>query len=299
MRDDVTVVVVTWNGAEHVERCLASVEGYATVVVDNGSTDGTVALVRKRFPGVAVIEQENRGMGGGNNAGMRAARRSGDATRYWFLLNSDAWVVGDGLERLGSLADANPRAAVIGPRLSNPDGSLQRSVRGEPTVWRLATEYLFLRKLGPRSRALNSYYGAGFTHDETREVESLYGAALLVRAEAALEVGLFDEEFFMFSEETDWLHRFRAAGWKVLFTPEAAVVHLGGASHGGRLYGENLRGILRFLAKHRGMREAEQARRLLLWSLRARSLLFRGERGRAYRDGARLLASGSAEELLS
>jgi len=299
MRDDVTVVVVTWNGAEHVERSLASVEGYATVVVDNGSTDGTVALVRTRFPEVTVIEQENRGMGAGNNAGMRAAQGSGDPTRYWFLLNSDAWVVGDGVERLAALADANPRAAVVGPRLTNPDGSLQRSVRGEPTVWRLATEYLFLRKLAPRSRALNAFYGAGFTHDETREVESLYGAALLVRAEAAGEVGLFDEEFFMFSEETDWLRRFRVAGWKVLFTPDAAVVHLGGGSHGGRLYDENLRGILRFLAKHHGMREAERARRLLLWSLRARSLLFQGERGRAYREGARFLASGSAAELLS
>ena len=299
MRDDVTVVVVTWNAAEHLERCLASVEGYPTVVVDNGSSDGTVALVRERFPGVTVIEQENRGMGGGNNAAIEAARGSGEAGRYWFLLNSDAWVVGEGLERLASLADAQPRAAVIGPRLSNPDGSLQRSVRGEPTLWRLATEYLFLRKLAPRSRALNAFYGAGFDYTQSGEVESLYGAALLVRAEAVDEVGLFDERFFMFSEETDWLHRFRAAGWKVLFTPEAEVVHLGGASHGGRLYDENLRGILRFLAKHRGIREAERARLLLLWSLRGRALLFRGERGRAYREGARLLASGSVEELLS
>jgi N-acetylglucosaminyl-diphospho-decaprenol L-rhamnosyltransferase len=299
MRDDVTVVVVTWNAAEHLERCLASVEGYPTIVVDNGSSDRTVALVRERFPAVTVIEQENRGMGGGNNAGIQAARGSGEEKRYWFLLNSDAWVVGEGLARLAALADARPRAAVIGPRLSNPDGSLQRSVRGEPTLWRLATEYLFLRKLAPRSRALNAFYGGGFSYEQTGEVESLYGAALLVRAEAADEVGLFDEQFFMFSEETDWLHRFRAAGWKVLFTPEAVVVHLGGASHGGRLYDENLRGILRFLAKHRGVREAERARLLLLWSLRGRALLFRGARGRAYREGARLLASGSVEELLS
>jgi N-acetylglucosaminyl-diphospho-decaprenol L-rhamnosyltransferase len=186
----------------------------------------------------------------------------------------------------------------VGPRLLNPDGSLQRSVRGEPSVWRLATEYLFLRKLRPGSQALNAFYGGGFAHDEVREVESLQGAALLVRREAADAVGLFDESFFMFSEETDWLHRFRAAGWKVLFSPAAEVVHLGGASHGGRLYTENLRGILRFLAKHRGPREAERARLLLLWSLRLRSLLFRGERGRAYREGARFLASGDAQALL-
>jgi hypothetical protein len=293
MRDDVTVVVVTWNAAGHVERCLASVDGYPTTLVDNGSTDGTVALVRERFPRVTVIEQENRGMGGGNNTGMRASE-----SPYWFLLNSDAWAVDGAIERLAAFADAHPEAGVVGPRLSNPDGSLQRSVRGDPTTWRLATEYLFLRKLAPGSQALNAFYGAGFAHDETRAVESLFGAALLVRAAAAVDVGLFDESFFMFSEETDWLFRFRKAGWKVFFTPEAEVVHLGGASHGGRLYDENLRGILRFLAKNRGVREAERARLLLLWSLRTRTLVYRGERGRMYREGARFLASGSVPELL-
>ena len=153
-------------------------------------------------------------MGGGNNAGMRVARG-----RYFFLLNSDAWVVGDALERLVRFADEHPEAAVIGPRLLNTDGTLQRSVRGEPTLWRLATEYLFIRKLAPRSQLLNPLYAGGFAHDEVREVESLYGPALLVRREAVDAVGLFDEAFFMFSEEVDWLTRFRRAGWKVLFFP--------------------------------------------------------------------------------
>jgi GT2 family glycosyltransferase len=290
---DVSVVVVAWNALSWIERCLESVRGHETIVVDHGSTDGTVELVTERFPEARLIVQENRGMGAGNNAGMRAA-----AGRFWFLLNPDAWVVGDALERLVAFAEANPRAAVVGPRLSNPDGSLQRSVRAEPTLWRIATEYLFLRKLAPRTQAFNAFYGGGFAHDETRDVESLYGAALLVRSEAAREVGLFDEDFFMFSEETDWLRRFREAGWHVVFFPGAEVVHVGGATHGGRLYNENLRGILRFLAKHRGMREATRARLLLLWSLRLRGLLFRGERGRSYREGARFLASGDVSSLL-
>src|SRR5579871_1567942 len=147
MADDVSVVVVTWNAIGHVERCLESVRGHDTVVVDNGSSDGTPELVRERFPDVRLIEQGNAGMGGGNNTGMRAT-----GGRYWLLLNSDAWLVGDAIERLAAFADAHPRAAVVGPRLSNPDGSLQRSVRGDPSVWRLATEYLFLRKLAPRSQ---------------------------------------------------------------------------------------------------------------------------------------------------
>jgi GT2 family glycosyltransferase len=294
MRDDVAVVVVTWNAEGHVGQCLESVRGYETVVVDHGSTDGTLALVRERFPEVRVIEQANLGMGAGNNAGLRAT-----SARYTLLLNSDAWVLGDAVERLAAFSDAHPDAAVVGPRLLNVDGSLQRSVRGEPTVWRLATEYLFLRKLAPRSDALNGFYGAGFAHDEVREVESLQGAALFVRRAAVEEVGLFDEDFFMFSEETDWLHRFRQAGWKVLFIPDAEVVHVGGASHGGRLYDENLRGILRFLEKNRGLGEAERARLLMLWSLRLRGLVFPGERGERYREGARFLASGDVPALLS
>jgi N-acetylglucosaminyl-diphospho-decaprenol L-rhamnosyltransferase len=242
---------------------------------------------------VRLITQGNVGMGGGNNAGMRVA-----SGRYFLLLNSDAWVTGDAVERLVEFADAHLDAAVVGPRLRNPDGSLQRSVRGFPTLWRLATEYLFLRKLVPRSDALNAFYGGGFAHDRASEVEWLYGPCLLVRAEAVAEVGPFDEDFFMFSEETDWCYRFRAAGWKVWFFPGAEVVHVGGASHGGQLYRENLRGHLRFFAKHHGLRGAERARRLLIWALRLRGLLFRGERGREYREAARWLASAPVPALL-
>ena len=290
---DVSVVVVTWNAREWIARCLESVRGNEVIVVDNGSTDGTVELVRTEFPDVRVIEQENRGMGGGNNTGMRAA----DA-RYFFLLNSDAWVTGDAVEQLARFADSHPDAAVVGPRLLNPDGSLQPSVRAFPTLWRLATEYLFLRKLAPRSRALNSFYEGGFDHDEVREVDWLFGACLLVRRDAADEVGLFDESFLMFSEETDWCYRFRQAGWRVFFFPGAEVIHVGGASHGGSLFAENVRGHLRFLAKHRGTREAERARRLLLAGVRLRLLLFRGERRRSYREAARWLSSGNAGSLL-
>jgi N-acetylglucosaminyl-diphospho-decaprenol L-rhamnosyltransferase len=290
---EVTAVVVTFNSMPWIERCLESVAGCETIVVDHGSTDGTLELVRERFPEVRLVEQENRGMGGGNNAGMRLG-----SGRYFLLINSDAWVLGDAVDRLAAFADQHPDAAVVGPRLLNPDGSLQRSARAFPTLWRLSTEYLFLRKLAPRSRALNSFYEGGFDHEEVREVDWLFGACLLVRRDAADEVGLFDEDFFMFSEETDWCYRFHQAGWNVYFFPGAEVVHVGGASHGGGLFAENVRGHLRFLGKHRGAREAERARRLLLVGVRLRLLLFRGERARSYRDAARWLSSGKAGSLL-
>jgi GT2 family glycosyltransferase len=287
---DVTVVVVTWNALPWLEQCLESVRGRETIVVDHGSTDGTLEFVREHWPEVRVIEQDNRGMGGGNNTGMRAADG-----RYFFLLNSDAWVLDDGLDRLVAFADEHPEAAIIGPKLVNQDGTLQRSARGEPTLWRLATEYLFIRKLAPRSRRLNPLYRGDFAHDRAEEVDWLYGPALLVRREAADAVGLFDEDFFMFSEEVDWMTRFRRAGWSVLFFPGTQVVHVGGASHGGNLYVENLRGHLRFIDKHRGPKEAERVRKLLLWSLRLRAVVLRREQ---YREGARFLASGNARALL-
>jgi N-acetylglucosaminyl-diphospho-decaprenol L-rhamnosyltransferase len=288
------VVVVTYNALPYVEQCLQSVAGWSTVVVDHGSTDGTVGLVRERFPGVRVVEQENLGLAAGWNRGIRET-----AGPYVLILNADAWAVGDGVQRLLAFADEHPEAAVVGPKLLNTDGSLQRSVRGFPTLWRLATEYFFLRKLAPRSGVLNAFYAGGFEHDRVREAEFVMGSAMLVRREAIEQVGPLDEDFFLFSEETDWCYRFRQAGWKVLFFPGAEFVHVGGASHGGRMFTENLRGHLRFLAKHRGPAEAERARRLLLAALRLRGALFPGERGRMYRDAAGWLASGSAQALLT
>jgi N-acetylglucosaminyl-diphospho-decaprenol L-rhamnosyltransferase len=290
---DVAVVVVTYDALPWIEKCLESVQGTPVVVVDHGSSDGTVAFVREHFPEVRLVEAENRGLGAGWNRGLAETD-----TRYVLILNADAWLAGDALRRLVEFADSRPRAAIVGPRLSNPDGSLQRSVRGFPTPWRLATEYFFLRKLAPRSRAVNAFYAGGFDHDEVREVEFLMGACMLVRREAVDEVGPLDESFFLFSEETDWAYRFRQAGWSVVFFPDAECVHVRGASHGGRFYRENLRGHLRFLLKHHGEARAERARRVLVAALWLRALLFRGERGRTYRDAARWLRSGRAAQLL-
>jgi GT2 family glycosyltransferase len=290
----VAAVVVTYDALPWIERCLDSLAGVDTVVVDNGSRDGTVAFVRERHPEVRVLESENRGLAAGWNLGIAATE-----SRFVLLLNADAWLEEGALERLVELAGSRPRAAVVGPRLRNPDGTLQRSVRGFPTLWRLATEYFFLRRLAPRSAALNAFYAGGFDHDETRAVEVVMGACMVVRREAIEDVGPCDEDYFLFSEETDWCFRFRQAGWEVVFFPGAECTHVRGAAHGGRLFRENLRGHLLFLTKHRGPAVAERARRLVLLALRMRVLLFRGERGRVYREGAEWLASGDAATLVS
>jgi N-acetylglucosaminyl-diphospho-decaprenol L-rhamnosyltransferase len=288
-RADVAVVVVTYNALPWLEQSLESVAGYETVVVDHGSTDGTVDLVRERFPAVRLVEQENRGLGAGWNRGIEETSGT-----YVLILNADAWALGDAVDRLAAFADAHPRAAVVGPRLRHPDGRLQPSVRGFPTTWRLATEYLFLRKLAPRSRALNAFYAGGFDYESVREADVVMGAVMLARRAAIDEVGLLDEDFFLFSEETDWCYRYRHAGWEVLFTPDAEFAHVYGAAHAGQMLRENVRGILRFFAKHHGSRAARRAR----WILFAGCLL-RAPRDRQYLRVARWLASGSVPKLLA
>ncbi len=290
----VACVVVTYDALPWIEQCLESVAGIDTVVVDNGSTDGTVAFVRERFPHVSLVESENRGLAAGWNRGI--AETSGD---HVLVLNADAWLVEDALQVLVATAARHPRAAVVAPRLLNTDGSLQRSVRGFPTAWRLATEYLYLRKLAPRSKALNAFYGAGFDHESEREVDWVMGACTLIRRAALEDVGPFDERYFLFSEEVDWMRRAGDRGWSVVFDPNAQCVHVGGASHGGRLFRENVRGHLRYLSLHGRPGEAERARRILRAALRLRGATHRGERGRLYRDAARWLGSGDVDALLA
>jgi N-acetylglucosaminyl-diphospho-decaprenol L-rhamnosyltransferase len=295
-----SIVIASYNVWPQLERCLSAVAPgpHEVIVVDSASTDGTQERVREQFPQVRLIELErNLGYGGALNAGLEVA--VGD---YFLVMNADAWPVGDAIARLVEFAEQRPQVGIAGPRLLNPDGTLQPSVRGFPTRWRLATEYLFLRWLAPRSRALNSFYGAGFDHQTAREAEFLTGAVLLLRRTAIDEVGEFDTEFFMFSEEVDLCYRMHEAGWCVEFTPDAEFVHVGGASTSldwPPMYREQIRGHLRFFAKHYGLDRAERTRRLLVWAFRIRSLVFRGERRRLTRVTASWLSSGNVSTLLS
>jgi GT2 family glycosyltransferase len=289
------VVVVTFNGLPYIERCLNSVRGYHTVVIDHGSTDGTPEFVRQTFPHVTLLHGQNRGLAAGWNRGIRAL----SSPRYLLILNADAWVMDDAIGQLIAFADSRPEAAVVGPQLVNLDGTLQRSVRGFPTVWRLATEYLILRRLTFGFRPFSAAAGGGVDHATSQDVDWVVGAALLVRSEAVRKVGLADDDFFLFSEEVDWCYRFKRGGWKVLYYPDARVTHVGEASHGGRMVRELARSNLRYMAKHHGERAAEHARKVMLAGVAVRALLLRGEKRVANREAARWLHSGSAIELLA
>lgn len=195
-------------------------------VVDNGSQDGSVELVEAEFSWVRVIANaRNVGFGAAHNQALREANG-----RFWLVLNSDAAPAPGALKTLVTFMDANPEVAVCGPRLRYPDGTVQPSRRRFPAPVTLFMESTQLQRFWPDNAVLRRYYVQDQSDDVTQDVDWLSGACLCVRAAAAREVGLFDERFFMYSEELDWCRRFRAAGWRVVYLAEAEATHLEGGS---------------------------------------------------------------------
>lgn len=229
---DVSASIVAFRTPELLRHCLAALAAEAAslsleaTVVDNASADDTVSMLERDFPWVQVIQNAaNRGFGAAHNQALRRARG-----RYWLVLNSDAAPAPGALRTLVEYMDANPRVAVAGPRLRYPTGDVQPARRRFPTAATLFMESTQLQRFFPSNAVLRRYYVEDRPEDTPQDVDWLVGACLCVRAAAAQQVGLFDERFFMYSEELDWCRRFRAAGWRVSYVPSAEVVHQEGGS---------------------------------------------------------------------
>ena len=225
---DLSVVIVNWNTRDLLRDCLASLlaacDGLSVevLVVDNASSDGSAAMVRADFPSVRLIESPaNIGFAAGNNLALREARG-----RHVLLLNSDTLVRGDVLRDSVAWLDAHARAGVMGPLVLNADGSLQPSCSSFPSLRNLALQLLGITRIA----RLDGYRLTGWDRSSPRRVDVVSGAAMFVRRAAMEEVGLLDESFFFYGEETDWCHRFARAGWEVVFVPIPAVTHFGGGS---------------------------------------------------------------------
>ncbi len=225
----VCAVVVSHNTRDLLEGCLLSLRAQSvanlrTIVVDNASTDGSVELVQRDFPEVELIPLlENAGFGKANNIAFRRCDRD-----HVLLLNSDAFLGEGALAELIATIGRHPRAAAVGPRLLNVDGSLQRSAWPFPHAGRIMLEALGMHRPLRRLGILEDL--GTWTHDAERSVDFLIGACLLLRAEALAEVQGFDEAFWLYAEEADLQRRLAARGWEVIFTPRASAIHVGGAS---------------------------------------------------------------------
>lgn len=249
---DLSIVIVNWNTRDLLTQCLSSMMGARTsamelsrttlppgydglalnrsldltaeiIVVDNNSTDGSVSMVRENFPWVRLIENsKNVGFGNANNQAIALSRG-----RYILLLNSDTIVPPGAIPELVRLADARSDVGVVGCMLRNLDGSFQASYNSFPTLWGE-----WLSAIGLAGRLLSPQYPSHRESESnaTKEVDWIPGAVMLLRACAVRQVGGFDETYVMYSEETDLCWRLRQVGWKVLYTPNAYIFHLGGGS---------------------------------------------------------------------
>ena len=247
---NMAVAIVNWNTRDLLRGCLRSVLADApgeVVVVDTGSTDGSVEMVRDEFPGVRLVTlPHNPGYGAGCNAGVRAS-----GAEYVLVLNSDTRVTPGSIARLAGSLGASPRAGVVGPRLLNPDGSPQRSIYPFPGPVARVFVHEPLASSAWIVPALRERYATGWRRSVPRRVPWVLGAALAIRRRAFDDVGGFDETFEMYFEEVDFCWRLRARGWDTLFAPSVEIVHLGGASTRQRRAAMRLRYELSLLQFHR------------------------------------------------
>ena len=254
---DVSVIIVSWNAKQHLQNCLMSLNDPGgrykreVVVVDNASTDGTVKLVEEQFSEVKLIKnKENLGFARANNIGIRKSRG-----RYVCLINSDVILLDNCIGKLMTFMGSHPSAGLVGPKILNPDGSLQPQCQHFPSIWNHLCQTLGLNKLFPKSGFFSEPFMKYWAHDETRKVDVINGCFWLVRRKAIEEIGLLDEDFFIYGEDIDWCRRFHEAGWDVLFYPEARAIHIGGASSDNapvRFYLEMQKADLHYWRKHHG-----------------------------------------------
>lgn len=254
---DVSIVIVNWNTRDILRGCLASIfketKGFPleVIVVDNDSTDGSPQMVETEFPQVLLIaNSENVGFATANNQGIAIARG-----RYVLLLNSDTIVLDNAIGKMISFAECNPEAGAMACRILNPDGTLQLSCFLFPSLLNMALLATYLGKLFPRSKLFGREMMSWSDWSNVCEVDVVAGCFMLVRREVIDQVGVLDERFFMYAEETDWCYRMKQAGWKILFTPDAEIIHLGGQSSSQKLAEMTLQlfgSILLFMKKHRG-----------------------------------------------
>ncbi|MFH1684379.1 MAG: glycosyltransferase family 2 protein [Candidatus Margulisiibacteriota bacterium] len=229
---DLSIIIVSWNVKDLLRECLSSIFAnkedinIEVFVADNASKDDSCEMVKKEFPQVKLIQNKNNlGFPRANNRAIREA-----TGKYIFVLNPDTIVEPHSLKIMLQFMEENQKCGALGPRLLNPDGTLQLSCRSFPTLKTQFYTALFLDVLFPKSKLFGKYLMSHWKHNEVLEVDQPMGAAILFRKKTLDQIGLFDENIFVFFDEVDLCYRVKKAGWKIFFTPKANIIHYGGQS---------------------------------------------------------------------
>jgi GT2 family glycosyltransferase len=227
---DVSVIIVNWNTRQLLCDCLNSLKestrniSYEVFVVDNNSSDDSVEMVQECFPDVnLIVNDTNAGFAAANNQAMEKSQG-----RYVLLLNSDTVVHEDAIETTVNFADYNLSAAVIGCRVMNTPEDVEMTCFRFPSLLSIFFSSIGMERIFKKSRMFGRDRMLWWQRDTFRRVDVVSGMYMLVRQKAIDEVGMMDESFFFYYEETDWCYRFAKAGWKALFNPEAVITHIGG-----------------------------------------------------------------------
>ena len=225
---DLSIVIVHHNTPDELQLCLEALAraheevSFQVIMVDQRSPSGLLATLRDRYPWLDVLDDHSdRGYAASNNLGLRRARG-----RYLLLLNPDVVASASALRALVAWMDGHPRAGYAGPRIVLPDGSLDLACRRSfPTPLVSLLRLSGLSRLFPASPFFGRYNLTHLPEDQTAPVEAVVGACMLIRREAAAQVGLLDETYFMYGEDLDWCYRLHAVGWQGRYVPEATVLH--------------------------------------------------------------------------
>jgi GT2 family glycosyltransferase len=272
-----SITIVDGSSQDMLRNCLLSLYTGATdvefdvIVVDNATRNGCVEMLAEEFPQATVLENDfRRGFAANQNQAIRICTGG-----YILLLNDDTIVKPGALQAMCDFLDRHAKVGAVGCRLENPNGTLQKSCYRFPSPERSIAENLLLTAAFPNNPWWGDY--RAWAHDEARSVDFVSGAALMVRREVVETVGLLDEDFFLYAEETDWCRRIRKSGWQVAFTPAGTIVHYGGQSSAGiedRKFCEFTRNQMRYIKKHHGVSGAVVYRlsmllgaviRILIW----------------------------------
>ena len=231
MIPDLSIIIVSWNVADLLRDCLRSIDenrgdlDLEVIVVDSASSDNSVAMVQNEFPWVNLLAcDENVGFPHGNNLGLERANG-----RYILLLNPDTVVLDDALSKMMAYMAENPEVGVLGCQLLNGDGTVQSSRRRFPTKTTAFFESTWLETVAPKS-IHEAYYAQDLPDDAINDVDWVMGACMFVPRQVVAEVGGMDEAYFMYSEELDWCRRIKDSGWRVVYFPEAHIIHYIGQS---------------------------------------------------------------------
>lgn len=252
---ELSVTICSWNTSADLKECLCSLQAirneaaFEVIVIDNNSEDNSADMVESTFPWVRLFRmQENLGFTGGHNYAL--AQRSAP---HALLLNSDTVVHEGALRTILDYASANPDVGIVGPKLLNPDGSLQFSCRRFPNPMAALFRNTVFGRIFPNNRFTRDYLLTDWNHDEPRSVDWLSGAAFLATKTLMDKIGYMDPEYFMFCEDVDWCFRTWEAGFKVMYLPQAVITHAIGRSTDkapNRMIGRFHRSMLRFYQKN-------------------------------------------------